>query len=139
MENAGAKSDADLIDSSLKMVRDATAYIALIGRRYGQMPVCPNRNPAELSITELEFNEAVRLNRHILLFVTGPEYRFRAIDMDTDHSRLEKLDAFVERAKLFRPDSSVHRVFVTFNKCPGIYGESKPVRRRCSPCNRGLL
>src|SRR5450759_867430 len=69
MENDSAKADVDVIDSSLQMVRDASAYVLVIGRKYGQTPRSLDRNPDKLSITELEFNEALRLDRPILLFV----------------------------------------------------------------------
>ena len=74
MENDSAKPDLDVIDSSLQMVRDSSAYIGVISRKYGQTPKCPNRNPDKLSITELEFNEAQRLNRPILLFIMGENH-----------------------------------------------------------------
>jgi len=57
MENDAAKL-VDVIDSSLQMVRDGSAYIGVISRKYGQTPKCPDRNPGKLSVTELEFNEA---------------------------------------------------------------------------------
>src|ERR1017187_6072358 len=63
MENDSAKPDVDVIDSSLRMVQEASAYIGVISRRYGQTPSCPKRNPNELSMTELEFNEAQGLGR----------------------------------------------------------------------------
>ena len=59
MENDSAKL-LDVIDSSLEMVRDGSAYIGVISLKYGQTPKCPKRNPDNLSITELEFNEALR-------------------------------------------------------------------------------
>src|ERR1700752_2009978 len=57
MENDSARP-ADLIDSSLSLIRAADAYVAIIGYRYGQIPECPVRNPNHLSITELEYQEA---------------------------------------------------------------------------------
>src|ERR1044072_1729345 len=63
MENDSAKPDLDVIASSLRMVRDSSAYVGVISRKYGQIPKSPERNPGNLSITELEFNEALRLNR----------------------------------------------------------------------------
>jgi hypothetical protein len=70
MENDSAKL-VDVIESSLQMVHDASAYLLVIGRKYGQTPPDPIRNPGQLSITELEFNEAQRLKRPILLFTWG--------------------------------------------------------------------
>ena len=62
MENDAAKL-VDVIDSSLQMVRDGAGYVCIIGKRYGERPVCPTRNPRKLSIPELEFNDALRLER----------------------------------------------------------------------------
>ncbi len=115
MENDSAKPDVDVIDSSLQMVRDASAYIGVISRKYGQTPSCPKRNPGNLSITELEFNEAQRLKRPILLFVMGDEHLVRESNVETDTVKREKLTAFRERAKHMKPNSPVHRVYATFN------------------------
>lgn len=73
MEFSGAQAEADVIDTSLAMVRDAFAYVCVISHRYGQTPVDPERNPDRLSLTELEFNEAARLGRRILLFIMSDE------------------------------------------------------------------
>jgi hypothetical protein len=115
MENDTAKADVDLIDSSLQMVQRASAYIGIISRKYGQTPQDPNRNPNELSITELEFNEAQRLDRPILLFIMGPDHPLKEADFETDPVKREKLNAFRERAKQMKPGSPVHRVYAAFN------------------------
>src|ERR1039457_5465004 len=67
MENDSAKPGVNVIESSLQMDGDASAYILVIDRKYGQTPICQDRNPRKLSITELEFDYAVHLNRPILL------------------------------------------------------------------------
>jgi hypothetical protein len=115
MENDSAKPDLDVIDSSLQMVSDASAYIAIISHKYGQTPISPERNPNQLSITELEFNEALRLGRPILLFIMGDDHPVRKADVETDPLRREKLNAFRERAKQMQPGSQVHRVYATFD------------------------
>jgi len=115
MENDSAKADVDVIDSSLQMVRDASAYICLIGKKYGQMPVSPDRNPGKVSITELEFNEALRLERPILLFIMGDEHPVREADIEINAAKRKKLSAFRKRAKEMKPGSTVHRVYATFN------------------------
>src|SRR5690242_4523513 len=72
MESDSAKAE-DVLESSVAKVRDASAYIGIIGHKYGQIPPSDARNPGKLSITELEFNEAQRLERPILLFVMGDD------------------------------------------------------------------
>src|SRR4051794_5728373 len=79
MEYSGA-AHIDVIDASLAMVRHASAYIGLISHKYGQTPSCPERNPDGLSITELEFNEATRLGRPILLFIMGEDHDLKKAD-----------------------------------------------------------
>jgi hypothetical protein len=109
MENDSAKY-VDLIESSLQMVRNASAFIGVISRKYGQTP-----HPDGLSITELEFNEAMRLDRPILLFIMGAKHLLREEDIETDPAKKVKLNAFRERAKQMKPDSPVHRVYATFD------------------------
>ncbi|MBE7172945.1 MAG: DUF4062 domain-containing protein [Williamsia sp.] len=114
MENDSAKL-IDVIDSSLQMVRDGSAYIGVISMKYGQVPVSPTRNPNNLSITEIEFKEAFRLARPILLFIMGDGHLILPKDVERDPAKILKLDAFRERAKKMKDDPGVHRVYSTFN------------------------
>src|SRR5579863_8680429 len=56
MEQDAAKPAGTVIDHSLQKVRQAAAYIGVIGHRYGQVPDSAERNPDQLSLTELEFD-----------------------------------------------------------------------------------
>ena len=114
MENDSARL-VDIIESSLQMVRDSAAYIGVISLKYGQMPECPKRNPGHLSITELEFNEAQRLGRPILLYVMDDDHPVKKADIEKDPEKEKKLNAFRERAKIASPGSTVHRVYAVFN------------------------
>jgi hypothetical protein len=114
MENDSAKPDVDVIESSLRMVRDGAAYIGIIAKKYGQTPPCPKRNPHNVSITELEFNEAVRLKRPILLFLMGKDHLVRESQLEAKAANRKRLSAFRERAKEMGPDTKVHRVYATF-------------------------
>ena len=113
MESDSAKPAGDVIDSSLQMVRDSAAYVVLISLKYGQIPVCPMRNPDQLSITELEFNEAQRLNRPTLLYIMSEKHAVTKADVERDLAKEAKLDAFRERAKQ-NPVSNVNRVYAVF-------------------------
>lgn len=115
MENDAARADLDIIDSSLRMVRDCSAYIGVISRKYGQTPECPIRNPSKISITELEFKEAQRLSRPILIFIMGEKHAVIEADVETNTTKRKKLGAFRERAKRMNPEASVHRVYATFD------------------------
>ena len=114
MENDSARL-VDVIDSSLQMVSDSAAYIGVISLKYGQTPECPTRNPDQLSITELEFNEAQRLGRPILLFIMGDKHPVTKADIERDSEKEKKLDAFRVRAKKASGDSKVNRVYAVFN------------------------
>jgi hypothetical protein len=115
MENDSAKPDVDVIESSLAMVRDGAAYIGIIAKKYGQTPQCPKRNPGKVSITELEFDEAQRLGRPILLFIMGEKHLVLESQIETKAANKKKVKAFRERAKKMGPDTEVHRVYATFN------------------------
>ncbi len=114
MEYDGARADANVIESSLKMVRDSVGYICVISLKYGQTPFDPGENPDRLSITELEFNEATRLGRPIVLFVMDDKHLIRKADIESDPAKLEQLDAFRERAKRLGDRSEVERVYEMF-------------------------
>jgi hypothetical protein len=115
MENSGARPDVDVIDSSLQMVRDGAAYAGVISLKYGQTPTSPDQNPDRLSITELEFNEALRLGRPILLFIMSDDHDVKKAGVETNAAKLKKLNAFRERAKLWDSSSKVHRVYDSFS------------------------
>ena len=114
MENDSARL-VDVLESSLQMVRESAAYIGVISLKYGQIPVCPERNPHNLSITELEFNEAQRLGRPILLYLMGDDHPGTKHDFERDPDKEAKLNAFRERAKKSSPESKVNRVYKEFS------------------------
>jgi hypothetical protein len=115
MEDDSAKPDVDVIDSSLDMVRDSSAYAGVISHKYGQTPECPERNPERLSLTQLELNEARSLGRPVLLFIMGDEHDVKLGDVETDPESIVKLRAFRDDAKRFEPGGAVHRVYKVFN------------------------
>jgi tetratricopeptide (TPR) repeat protein len=114
MESHGAHAEGNVIESSLQMVRDSVAYVGVITHKYGQTPGDPELNEFGLSITELEFNEAMRLNRPILLFIMGHKHPVTVADVETDPDKKEKLRVFRERAKRMREGSEVERVYEVF-------------------------
>ena len=100
MEDYVVKPDDDVISSSLDMVRESSAYIGLISRRYGQVPECGQRNPDAYSITRLEFEEAQRLGLPTLVFVMGTKHSVEEADVELNPKKREKLEAFRTRAKV---------------------------------------
>src|SRR5690349_2379112 len=99
MDYDSARPAGTVIDSSLEKVRDAAAYIAIIGARYGNIPVSVEDNPEGLSLTELEFRTARDLGRPILLFIMGPDHDVKRADVEQDPGKNRKLEAFREEAK----------------------------------------
>jgi tetratricopeptide (TPR) repeat protein len=115
MEHTGPRADADVIESSLNMVRDSVAYVGVISLKYGQTPYDADRNPDRRSITELEFNEALRLNRPVVLFIMDAEHLVRGADVEIDLEKRKKLDEFRERAKCMRAGEEVQRIYGGFD------------------------
>ena len=87
----------------------------MISRKYGQTPYCPDRNDKRLSITELEFDEAMRLGRPILLFLMSDKHPVTEADIELDPGKRRKLEAFRKRAKRKRVGSEVERVYQVFD------------------------
>jgi hypothetical protein len=115
MEHDSALPAGTVIDSSLQKVRDGAAYVGIIGARYGNIPDSAEDNPEGLSLTELEFREARRLGRPVLLFIIGPEHEVKQRDVEQDPEKRRKLEAFREDAKRSSASSRVHRVYKVFN------------------------
>ena len=115
MEHSGA-STADVITKSLQMVRDCSVYVLIISHKYGQTPK-DSRNPDGLSITELEFNEAVRLGLPRLLFLMADDHVLLKDHVELSAANRRKLKNFKERAKRSNPDAAgkpVHCVWEAF-------------------------
>ena len=79
MEQDAALPGGTVVDSSLRKVRDAAAYIGVISFRYGQVPDSAEGNPERLSLTELEFREARRLGRPMLIFIMGLDHDVKPV------------------------------------------------------------
>jgi hypothetical protein len=93
MEQDAALPDGTVIDSSLQKVRDSAAYVGIISHRYGNVPES-DQNPERLSLTELEFREARRLGRPILIFIMGTEHDVKLGAVERDPEKILKLEAF---------------------------------------------
>lgn len=114
MEYDSAKPAIDVIGSSLQKVQEAFAYILVIGCNYGTIHDDSARNPNRLSLTELEFDEAKKLGLPILVFIMGDKHPVPQGDIERDPEKLEKLEAFREKAKR-STNSSVPGIYKVFN------------------------
>jgi hypothetical protein len=115
MEHDAARPDVTVIESSLDKVHEASAYIGVIGHKYGQIPDSAERNPYGFSLTELEFREARRLGRPMLIFIMGEDHDVKRDDVEQDREKAVKLAAFREEVKQTSEESPIERVYDEFN------------------------
>lgn len=99
MEYDSAKAGRDIIASSMGMVAKAHAYIGIISHRYGAVPHDTVRNPDELSITELEYREAVRRNVPVFMFLMSDDHSVKRQDVEPVENYQSKLRALKAEAQ----------------------------------------
>jgi len=99
MEDDATLPDQDLIDASLAKVNEAHAYVRLISYRYGQVPVCPERNPDQLSLTEVEFHRAVANGIPICMFIMHDDHPVLRRAINEERGAEQKLESFLRLAK----------------------------------------
>ena len=90
MEHLTAE-DASAVDVSLRMVEDADVYLGILAYRYGTIP--PG---AEISITEMEYDRAVKLDKPRLIFFIHKDHPVTIAEVDTGPSAA-KLEALKKR------------------------------------------
>ena len=115
MEHDVARPDGTVIESSLRKVHEASAYIGVIGHKYGQIPDSAELNPGGFSLTELEFREARRIRRPMLIFIMGEDHQVKPADVERNQVKATKLAAFREDVKRESEDSPIERVYYEFN------------------------
>src|SRR5436190_2511424 len=92
------------------IIRGGVAYVGLLGEKYGPVPEVSALNPDRLSLTELEFNEAMKLNRPIVLFMREGETANG--NSESDPEKRKKLEALRLRVKELK--SNAGRFHVSF-------------------------
>jgi hypothetical protein len=85
MEHLPAR-DADAIRVSLEMVDEADIYIGIYAWRYGHVP-----EGHDISITEMEFNRAVKRGIPVLVFTIHRDHPLTITMIETDKETQEKL------------------------------------------------
>lgn len=86
-------SDKDAIEVSLGMVDKADIYIGIFAWRYGHEP-----DGHEISITEMEFDQAVEREIPILVFTIHQDHVLTIDMVETSEQAQEKLKALKKRA-----------------------------------------
>jgi hypothetical protein len=99
MEDDAALPDQDLIGASLLKVDEADAYVGLISYRYGQTPQNAEKNPNQLSLTELEFRHAVARKIPICMFIMHEDHPVPRRAIWEERGLEEKFTAFLALAK----------------------------------------
>lgn len=97
MENLTAlPQKEDAISVSMAMVEEAEIYVGIFGLRYGYIPK-DERNPNEVSITEMEYRRAKELGMPILIFVMSDKHPAPETAGMPALAAKEITDAFYER------------------------------------------
>lgn len=99
MEFDSAKSGKDIIDSSLEMVTKARAYVGIVSHRYGGVPEDADRNPHKLSITELEYREALNRGIPVYMFLMSDEHPVKLVGFEMVDAYRKKLQALKDDAR----------------------------------------
>jgi Domain of unknown function (DUF4062) len=99
MEDDAALPDQDLIDASLAKVDESDGYVGLISYRYGQTPVCPDRNQQCLSLTELEFRRALERDIPICMFIMHGDHPVPRTAVGAERGTKRKYESFLRLAK----------------------------------------
>jgi uncharacterized protein DUF4062 len=92
MEHLPARG-ADAIRISREMVDEADIYVGVIGFRYGTVPA-----GHAISITEMEYNRALRRGIPCLIFLMHESHPLKAADVEKGKGAV-KLDAFKDRLR----------------------------------------
>jgi tetratricopeptide (TPR) repeat protein len=113
MEYDSSKAGIDIINSSLRMVNRADAYIGIISHRYGGVPVDESRNPNRSSITEIEYRRAVERGIPVFIYLMSDEHPVKkdAVEpMEVYQARLQQLIADVKSRSICATFSSVEEL-----------------------------
>lgn len=82
--------DTDAVSASLEMVERADVYVGILAYRYGTIPA-----GADISITEMEYDHAVKLGKPRLMFLIHEDHEITGRDFDAVNA--PKLVALKER------------------------------------------
>ncbi len=128
--------DVDPSKASLEMVDDADVYLGIFGFRYGYVP-----DGSDISITEMEYDRAVKQGKHRLLFFMDEKHSITPDMVETGDTPTTKLRALKERARRERvvnffknPDDLRGQVLASLNELkpslnfdhPGIVSNNGP-------------
>jgi tetratricopeptide (TPR) repeat protein len=99
MEFDSAKAGKDVITSSMEMVSKAHAYVGIVSHNYGGVPKDAGRNRKGVSITELEYREALKLGIPVYMFLMSDEHPVKSADVEAVSAKRKKLKALKDDAR----------------------------------------
>jgi len=79
-------NDHEAISASLKMVDEADIYVGVFAQRNGYIPKGKKRNPKQISITEMEYDHAVKRKIPRLIFVMDKSHPITIDDIDIENA-----------------------------------------------------
>jgi tetratricopeptide (TPR) repeat protein len=100
MEFDSSKAGKDIIASSMEMVAKSQAYVGIVSHRYGGVPEDAERNPHKLSITELEYREALKSGIPVYMFLMSDEHPVKPAGFEMVAAYRKKLQALKDDARL---------------------------------------
>jgi tetratricopeptide (TPR) repeat protein len=89
-------SDAEAVSASLNLVDEADIYVGVFAHRYGYVP--KENNPRQISVTEMEYDRAVKNKIPRLIFVVDKSHALKIDDVEQGDGAV-KLKAFKERVQ----------------------------------------
>ncbi len=109
MEHLPAQ-DASGVAASLEMVDEADIYVGIYAWRYGWIP-----EGSDISITEMEFNRALKGGKTILVFLMDDDHPVKKGDVEVSKAAQQKLKKLKARASKGR----VHKKFKSPDELKG--------------------
>jgi hypothetical protein len=91
MDQLSARNE-EIVEFALRMVEEADLYIGILAHRYGYVP-----KGSDLSIVEMEYNLAVKLNKPRLIFFMHDAHPVSMENIETNPEATNKLRALKDR------------------------------------------
>ena len=85
--------DSEQWDIIKETIDASDYYIIIIGHKYGSI------SASGISYTEMEYDYAKSLNIPVLAFIRDRDVLTKPNERETDHAKVERLEAFIEKAK----------------------------------------
>jgi tetratricopeptide (TPR) repeat protein len=96
-------SDAEAVSASLELVDEADIYVGVFAHRYGYVP--KEKNPRQISVTEMEYDRAVERKIPRLIFVIDKnhplaDFTIKDIDTGEDAQKLAQFKGRLETGNI---------------------------------------